>query len=102
MPVNDEIAAFSDIFRKHYPELCAYAFSLLNDQVKAVEAVLQVFSHGLPKRSFSNMQHSFIDHLYTCVHHQCLHMLKETAPTGPAQNDTDQSLKMFTAGPPGK
>lgn len=67
---------FEEVFKTHFKNLHAYAFTLLNDAANAEEMVQNVFCRLWEKRETINIQTSATAYLYKAVYLECLNFLK--------------------------
>jgi RNA polymerase sigma-70 factor, ECF subfamily len=73
---NREAAAFEQVFKTHFKNLHAYAFTMLKNEMEAEEAVQQVFLKLWERSGQLNITGSVPAYLYRAVHNQCLNQLK--------------------------
>ena len=69
-------AAFDALFTAWYGKLQAYAFSVLQNEAQAEEAVQTVFCRIWEKRRQWQVHTSMKAYLYGCVYHQCMDGLR--------------------------
>lgn len=65
--------AFSAVFRTHYKLLCAHAYTLLQDEQAAKDAVQQAFMICMHRHEGI---HSIASYLHKTVYYNCLKMIK--------------------------
>ncbi|QEH39447.1 RNA polymerase sigma factor [Chitinophaga sp. XS-30] len=65
--------AFSTVFRTHYKLLCAHAYTLLQDEQAAKDAVQQAFMLCMQRHADI---HSIASYLHKAVYHNCLKMIE--------------------------
>jgi RNA polymerase sigma-70 factor (ECF subfamily) len=73
---NRDEAAFEQVFKQHYKSLHAYAFTLLKDEVVAVEMVQNVFFKLWERTDNLTISGSVAAYLYRAVHNESLNYLK--------------------------
>jgi len=69
-------AAFERVFKTHYKNLHAYAFSMLKDKDEAEEMVQQVFFKLWERSERLTFSGSVTAYLYRAVHNECLNFIK--------------------------
>jgi len=69
-------AAFEQVFKTHYKNLHAYAFTILKDEDEAEEMVQQVFFKLWDRAEHLNFSGSVAAYLYRSVHNESLNYLK--------------------------
>ena len=67
---------FEEVFRAHFSELHAYAYTMLQQDDQAEEIVQQVFYKLWLKRSDLAIQQTLKAYLYKSVHNDCLNYIK--------------------------
>ena len=72
-------AAFEEVFRAYYPELCAFAYRYLRSPALAEEAVHDVFARIWQARSELHVRDSVKAYLYAAVRHRALSLLRRRA-----------------------
>jgi len=103
--VYENEAVFEQLFKKHFRELHAYAFSLLKDWDVAEEIVQSLFLKLWEKNEWSHIQTSIKSYLYKSVYHDSLNYIRrqkvqlkyQTSTAYAMKNDTDDAagkLKM--------
>jgi RNA polymerase sigma-70 factor (ECF subfamily) len=74
--VKRDEAAFEQVFKTHYKNLHAYAFTMLKDEDEAEETVQQVFFKLWERSEQLNFSGSVAAYLYRAVHNESLNFLK--------------------------
>jgi len=69
-------AAFEQVFKTHYRNLHAYAFTILKDEDEAEETVQQVFYKLWERSDNLNFSGSIAAYLYRAVHNESLNSIK--------------------------
>ena len=69
-------AAFEQVFKTHYKNLHAYAFTMLKDEDEAEEMVQQVFFKLWEQSEHLSFSGSVAAYLYRAVHNESLNFLK--------------------------
>ena len=69
-------AAFEQVFKTHYKNLHAYAFTMLKDQDEAEEMVQQVFFKLWERSEHLSFSGSIAAYLYRAVHNESLNFIK--------------------------
>ncbi|MGN8070680.1 RNA polymerase sigma-70 factor [Mucilaginibacter sp. SG564] len=103
--INKHEAVFEQLFKKHFRELHAYAFTLLKDWDVAEEIVQSLFLKLWEKSEWAHIQTSIKSYLYKSVYHDCLNYIRrqkvqlkyQTSTAYAMKNDTDDAagkLKM--------
>ena len=72
-------AAFEEVFRAFYPELCAFAFRYLRSPALAEEAVHDVFARLWHMRGELQVRVGFKAYLYGAVRHRAISLLRRRA-----------------------
>jgi len=67
---------FEALFKAHFKELHAYAFSFLKDWDKAEEVVQGLFLKLWEKRELPEMHTSMRSYLYKAAYHDCLNLIR--------------------------
>ncbi|SDD19230.1 RNA polymerase sigma-70 factor, ECF subfamily [Mucilaginibacter pineti] len=96
---NDNEVVFEQLFKKHFRELHAYAFSLLKDWDTSEEVVQSLFLKLWERNEWANPQVSIKSYLYKSVYHDCLNYLRhqkvqlkyQTATVHTMQHHTDDA-----------
>lgn len=68
--------AFEAIFRKYYPQLCAYAFQILQHKEDAEEIVQELFVQLWQKGEMPAIHSSLKAYLFRSVHNHCLNHIR--------------------------
>jgi len=74
--VKRDEAAFELVFKTHYKNLYAYAFTILKDEDEAEETVQQVFFKLWERSEQLSIPGSVAAYLYRAVHNESLNFLK--------------------------
>lgn len=74
--VKRDEAAFELVFKTHYKNLYAYAFTILKDEEEAEETVQQVFFKLWERSEQLSIPGSVAAYLYRAVHNESLNFLK--------------------------
>jgi RNA polymerase sigma-70 factor (ECF subfamily) len=69
-------AAFEQVFKTHYKNLHAYAFTILKDEDEAEEMVQQVFFKLWERSEHLSFSGSIAAYLYRAVHNESLNFIK--------------------------
>src|SRR6185436_12780469 len=69
-------AAFEQVFKTHYKNLQAYAFTILKDEADAEEMVQQVFFKLWERSGHLSFSGPVAAYLYRAVHNESLNFLK--------------------------
>jgi RNA polymerase sigma-70 factor (ECF subfamily) len=69
-------AAFEQVFKTHYKNLHAYAFTILKDEDEAEEMVQQVFFKLWERSEHLSVSGSIAAYLYRAVHNESLNFIK--------------------------
>ena len=69
-------AAFEQVFKTHYKNLHAYAFTILKDEDEAEEMVQQVFFKLWERSEYLSFSGSIAAYLYRAVHNESLNFIK--------------------------
>ena len=69
-------AAFEQVFKMHYKNLHAYAFTMLKDEDEAEEMVQQVFFKLWERSEHLSFSGSIAAYLYRAVHNESLNFIK--------------------------
>lgn len=70
--------AFEQLFRVHYPRLCAFALTFLNDREEAEEIVQTMFCKLWEQRQDLDINISVQAYLFRAVRNACLNQIKKT------------------------
>lgn len=100
--VNDNETVFEQLFKKHFRELHAYAFSLLKDWDVAEEIVQALFLKLWEKNEWPNIQNSIKSYLYKSVYHDSLNYIRRQKVQQRYQTTTAYSMKNHTDDAAGK
>jgi RNA polymerase sigma-70 factor, ECF subfamily len=71
---NEEV--FESVFKQHFNNLNAYAFTILKDAVSAEEVVQSLFLKLWEKKDVLNIQTSLKSYLYRATYNDCMNILK--------------------------
>lgn len=71
---NEEV--FESVFKQHFNNLNAYAFTILKDTVSAEEVVQSLFLKLWEKKDVLNIQTSLKSYLYRATYNDCMNILK--------------------------
>ena len=74
--VNKDEAAFEQVFKTHYKNLYAYAFTMLKDEDEAEEIVQQVFFKLWDRSEHLSFSGPVAAYLYRAVHNESLNFIK--------------------------
>ena len=74
--IKDTEKLFSEIYKKHYTELCIYAMRFLKDEDEAEEIVQEIIFKLWEQRNQLEEVNSIRSYLYRSVHNRCLNYLK--------------------------
>lgn len=69
-------ATFEQVFKSNFKRMHAYAFTILQDDHEAEEAVQQVFFRLWERNENLNINGPLAAYLYRAVHNQCLNQLR--------------------------
>jgi RNA polymerase sigma-70 factor (ECF subfamily) len=69
-------AVFEDVFKSHFKNLHAYAFTIVKDDIIAEEMVQQVFYKIWERKAHLSIQTSLTAYLYRSVYHESLNHIK--------------------------
>jgi RNA polymerase sigma-70 factor, ECF subfamily len=102
---RDEIT-FEQVFKSHFKNLHAYAFTILKDQDEAEEIVQQVFYKLWERSENLTITGSVTAYLYRAVHNESLNFLKHEKVKSnhrlhvaySMKNETDQASKKILGG----
>ena len=86
-------AAFEQVFKTHYKNLHAYAFTVLKDEVAAEEMVQQVFFKLWERSDRLTISGSVAAYLYRAVHNESLNYLKHLKVKSSHQLHVAYSMK---------
>src|SRR5687768_10297042 len=85
--------AFEQVFKSHYRNLHAYAFTILKDEAVAEEMVQNVFYKIWEKTEQLNITGSVSAYLYRAVHNESLNYLKHLKVRSVYQSQTLWRMK---------
>jgi RNA polymerase sigma-70 factor (ECF subfamily) len=74
--VKRDEAAFEQVFKTHYKNLYAYAFTILKDEIQAEETVQQVFYNLWERSDRLSISGPIAAYLYRAVHNESLNFIK--------------------------
>jgi len=100
--LDDNEAVFEQLFKKHFRELHAYAFSLLKDWDVAEEIVQSLFLKLWEKNEWGRIQTSIKSYLYKSVYHDSLNYIRRQKVQLKYQTTTAHSMKDHTDDAAGK
>lgn len=100
--VNESEAVFEQLFKKHFRELHAYAFSILKDWDIAEEIVQALFLKLWEKNEWARIQTSIKSYLYKSVYHDSLNYIRRQKVQLKYQTTTAYSMKNHTDDAAGK
>lgn len=100
--ISNNEAVFEQLFKKHFRELHAYAFSLLKDWDVAEEIVQALFLKLWEKNEWPNIQNSIKSYLYKSVYHDSLNYIRRQKVQQRYQTTTAYSMKDHTDDAAGK
>lgn len=88
-------AGFETLFRKHYQDLCTYAFYYLKDQAAAEEEVQDIFFNLWKKREELEITGSIKSYLFRATRNHCLNVIKhlEVRDNYKAHNEQMRSVQ---------
>ena len=86
-------AAFEQVFKTHYKNLHAYAFTMLKDQDEAEEMVQQVFFKLWERSEHLSFSGSIAAYLYRAVHNESLNFIKHQKVKAGHQMHVAYSMK---------
>ena len=86
-------AAFEQVFKTHYKNLHAYAFTILKDEVEAEETVQQVFFKLWERSEHLSFSGPVAAYLYRAVHNESLNFLKHQKVKANHQLQVAYSMK---------
>jgi RNA polymerase sigma-70 factor, ECF subfamily len=89
-------AAFEQVFKAHYKNLHAYAFTILKDEDEAEEMVQQVFFKLWERSEHLSFFGPIAAYLYRAVHNECLNFLKHQKVKAGHQLHVAYSMKNKT------
>ncbi|WCT11041.1 RNA polymerase sigma-70 factor [Mucilaginibacter jinjuensis] len=84
---------FETLFKAHFKELHAYAFSFLKDWDKAEEVVQGLFLKLWEKRELPEMHTSIRSYLYKAAYHDCLNLIRREKVHQQYQSRTAFAMK---------
>jgi len=79
---DDDITAFSLIFKKYYTDLVHYAQSLIMDGIQSEDIVQEVFVKLWENRTTTAVRGSLISYLLKAVHNRCVDSIRHHVVTG--------------------
>ena len=91
--VKRDEAAFEQVFKTHYKNLHAYAFTILKDEVEAEETVQQVFFKLWERSEHLSFSGPVAAYLYRAVHNESLNFLKHQKVKANHQLQVAYSMK---------
>jgi RNA polymerase sigma-70 factor (ECF subfamily) len=94
--IQENEAVFEQLFKKHFRELHAYAFSLLKDWDVAEEIVQALFLKLWEKNEWSHIQTSIKSYLYKSAYHDSLNYIRRQKVQLRYQTITAHSMKNHT------
>jgi RNA polymerase sigma-70 factor (ECF subfamily) len=86
-------AAFEQVFKTHYKNLHAYAFTILKDEDEAEEMVQQVFFKLWERSEHLSFSGSIAAYLYRAVHNESLNFIKHQKVKAGHQMHVAYSMK---------
>jgi len=86
-------AAFEQVFKKHFKNLHAYAFTILKDEVEAEEIVQQVLFKLWERSGHLSVSGPVAAYLYRAVHNESLNFLKHQKVKASHQLHVAYSMK---------
>jgi RNA polymerase sigma-19 factor, ECF subfamily len=95
-------AAFEQVFKSHYKNLHAYAFTMLKDEDEAEEMVQQVFFKLWDRSGYLSFSGPIAAYLYRAVHNESLNFLKHQKVRASHQLHVAYSMKNKTEHGQGK
>src|SRR5215470_848138 len=95
-------ATFEQVFKTHYKNLHAYAFTMLKDEDEAEETVQQVFFKLWERSEHLSFSGPIAAYLYRAVHNECLNFLKHQKVKAGHQLHVAYSMKNKTEHGQGK
>ena len=95
-------AAFEQVFKTHYKNLYAYAFTILKDENEAEEMVQQVFFKLWERSEHLSFSGSIAAYLYRAVHSESLNFLKHQKVKETHRLHVAYSMKNKSEQPQGK
>jgi RNA polymerase sigma-70 factor (ECF subfamily) len=95
-------AAFEQVFKTHYKNLYAYAFTILKDESEAEEMVQQVFFKLWERSEHLSFSGSIAAYLYKAVHNESLNFLKHQKVKETHRMHVAYSMKNKSEQPQGK
>jgi RNA polymerase sigma-70 factor (ECF subfamily) len=100
--INENEAVFEQLFKKHFRELHAYAYSLLKDWDVAEEIVQSLFLKLWEKNEWTHIQTSVKSYLYKSVYHDSLNYIRRQKVQLKYQTTTAHAMKNQTDDAAGK
>ena len=95
-------SAFEQVFKTHFKNLHAYAFTLLKDEAEAEEMVQQVFFKLWERSENLSISGTIAAYLYRAVHNESLNYLKHQKVKANHQLHVAHSMKQQADHAPGK
>ena len=88
-------SGFEALFRRHYQDLCTYAFYYLKDQAAAEEEVQDIFFNLWKKRAELDISGSIKSYLFRATRNHCLNVIKhlEVRENYKVQNEQARSYQ---------
>jgi RNA polymerase sigma-70 factor (ECF subfamily) len=99
---NENEVVFEQLFKKHFRELHAYAFSILKDWDIAEEIVQAMFLKLWEKNDWMKLQSSVRSYLYKSVYHDSLNHLRHQKVQLKYQTATVHTMEHYTDDAAGK
>jgi RNA polymerase sigma-70 factor (ECF subfamily) len=100
--INENEVVFEQLFKKHFRELHAYAFSLVKDWDVGEEIVQALFLKLWEKNEWAHIQTSAKSYLYKSVYHDSLNYIRRQKVQLRYQTLTVHSMKNHTDDAAGK
>jgi RNA polymerase sigma-70 factor (ECF subfamily) len=100
--IKKDEAAFEQVFKTHYKNLYAYAFSILKDEDEADETVQQVFFKLWDRSEQLSISGPIAAYLYRAVHNESLNFLKHQKVKASHRLHVAYSMKNKAEQPQGK
>lgn len=99
---NNNDTVFEQLYKQHFRELHAYAFSLLKDWDTAEEIVQSQFLKLWERKDWTNLQASIKSYLYKSVYHDSLNFLRQQKVQVKYQTATVHAMQHHTEDASGK
>src|SRR5215510_9591875 len=99
---NRDEAAFEQVFKTHYKNLHAYAFTILKDEDEAEEMVQQVFFKLWERSEHLSFSGPVAAYLYRAVHNETLNFMKHQKVKAGHQMHVAYSMKNKSDQPHGE